>query len=158
MTKILFICHGNICRSPMAEFIFNDICKKRGITDAFAESAATSREEIGNDVYPPAKAKLREKGIPFERRYARQATPGDYSRYSLFVCMDRYNVKNLTRIFGGDPEGKIRLLSDFTRSSGSEISDPWYSGDFETAFRDILEGCEGLAAYVAFGPHQEDRC
>lgn len=147
MTDILFICHGNICRSPMAEYIFKELCRKRGITDIHAESAAVSSEEIGNDIYPPAKAKLREKGIPFEKRSARQVFPGEYDSFDLFICMDGYNVRRLLHIFGSDPRKKIHLLSDFTDNPGSDVSDPWYTGDFETAFCDILKGCEGIISF-----------
>lgn len=143
--KILFICHGNICRSPMAEFIMKDLVEKSGLGGEFyIESAATSTEELGNDIYPPAKAKLREKGIPFSRRGARQMSKRDYSAFDLIVAMDSYNLRNIMRIIGSDPEKKVCRLLDFTAKKGSDIDDPWYSGDFERAYNDIAEGCRGL--------------
>ncbi len=147
MTKILFVCHGNICRSPMAEFVLKDIVKKRGMESRFEiASAATSREEIGNPVYPPAKKKLAEHGIRCDGHQARQMTKADYEYYDRIICMDRNNVRNVLRITGGDPELKISLLLDFTARSGDEVADPWYTGNFEDTWRDVVEGCEGLLA------------
>ncbi len=144
MIKILFICHGNICRSPMAEFIMKDMVKKAGLGGEFhIESAATSTEEIGNDIYPPAKRKLTEKGIPFSRRGARQMTRQDYAEYDYLVGMDSANIRNMRRIAGGDDEGKISLLLDHS-GSGRDVADPWYTGDFEATYRDVTEGCAAL--------------
>lgn len=124
MKKILFICHGNICRSVSAEYIMKDLAKKNGV-ELYVSSAATSREEIGNDIYPPAKRKLKEKRIPFSRHYARQATMSDYLSYDYLICMDENNMRNLNRMFNNDPDHKIyKLLS-------RDVSDPWYSNDFE---------------------------
>ena len=139
MTRILFVCHGNICRSPMAEFILKDMVKKAGCEDRFLiESAATSAEELGNDMYPPAKAKLREKGIPFSRRAARQIRRSDYAAFDRIIGMDSYNVRNLERFFGGDPEGKISMLLD------RPVADPWYTDDFDSTYADLIEGCTNL--------------
>ena len=144
MVKILFICHGNICRSPMAEFIFLELARRGGVSDRFAvDSAATSREEIGNDLYPPAKACLRAHGIPFSRRRARQVTRADYDEYDLLVIMEDYNRRNLRRIIPDDPEDKVRTLMSFA-GSDRDVADPWYTDDFETAYRDIRRGCEAL--------------
>ena len=145
MKKILFVCHGNICRSPMAEFVLKDMVKKRGLEGRYQiASAATSREEIGNPVYPPARRKLAEHGIVCAGHQARQMTRSDYDDYDWIVCMDRANVRNASRIAGGDPRNKIRLLLDFTERSGQEVADPWYTGDFEATWQDVLQGCEGL--------------
>lgn len=137
--KILFVCHGNICRSPMAEFVL------KNMTDVqfHIESAATSREEIGNDIYPPAKAILREKGISFEKRRARQMIKEDYSRFDYLIGMDEVNVRNMMRICGGDPEGKIFRLLDFA-GIDRDVADPWYTGDFEKTYRDVVTGCEAF--------------
>ena len=137
LIKIMFVCHGNICRSTMAEFVMKDLVRKAGLADKFIiNSSATSREEIGNDIYPPAKRKLKEKGIPFSRHYARQATMRDYLSYDYLICMDENNMRNLNRMFNNDPDHKIyKLLS-------RDVSDPWYSNDFETAYNDINEGCK----------------
>ena len=148
MIKILFVCHGNICRSPMAEFVMKDLLEKTGREYEFeVASAATSTEEIwngiGNPVYPPAKKLLAKKGIDCSEKRARQMTRSDYDYYDLLIGMDNFNIRNMLRITGGDPEGKIKMLLDFTNRPG-EVADPWYSGDFETTYRDVLEGCEGI--------------
>lgn len=144
MTKILFVCHGNICRSPMARFIMEDLVKKEGLENQIqVDSAATSTEEIGNPVYPPARRKLAEHQISCQGHAARQMTRADYDRYDLLIGMDQANLRNMTRICGGDPEGKIHLLMDYTHRPG-QVADPWYTGDFETTYRDVLEGCQGL--------------
>ena len=145
MINILFVCHGNICRSPMGEFIMKDLVKKAGLSEQFhIESAATSTEEIGNPVYPPARRKLAEHGIGCAGKTARQLRRGDYEHWDLLVGMDRANRRNMERICGGDPSGKIHVLMEFAGRPGDEVSDPWYTGDFETAWRDILAGCQGL--------------
>ena len=142
MKKILFVCHGNICRSPMAEFIMKDIVKKAGMDDQFhIESAATSTEEIGNSVYPPARRKLAEHGISCEGKTARQMTRSDYDRFDLLVGMDEWNIRNMKRIAGGDPDNKIFKMLDFTIRHG-DVADPWYTGNFDATWRDCLEGCE----------------
>lgn len=147
MHRILFVCHGNICRSPMAEYVLKDIVKKRGIENEFEiASAATSREEIGNPVYPPARKKLAENGISCGGHQARQITKRDYAHFDRIVCMDRNNVRNTLRITGGDPDHKISMLLDFTPRAGHEVADPWYTGDFDATWRDVVEGCEGLLA------------
>ena len=152
MIKILFICHGNICRSPMAEFVLKDIVEKRGLTSNFEiASAATSNEEIwsgtGNPVYPPAKAELARHGISCEGKRARQVTRADYAEYDYLIGMDGANIRNMLRIFGGDPEGKVvRLLS--YAGSERDISDPWYTGEFGTTYNDVLEGCTAFLRYL----------
>jgi len=148
MTKLLFVCHGNICRSPMAEFVMKDLVKKAGLADAFRiDSAATSTEEIGNPVYPPARRKLSEHGISCAGKTARQLRREDYEQYDLLIGMDRANLRNMQRICGGDPQGKLRLLLDFTARPG-DVADPWYTGDFEATWQDVLEGCRGVLAQV----------
>lgn len=146
MTKILFVCHGNICRSPMAEFVMKDLVKKAGLESQFQiVSAATSTEEIGNPVYPPARRKLAEHGVSCAGKTARQLTKGDYAQYDLLIGMDRANIRNMNRICGGDPEGKIKPLLDFTDRPG-DVADPWYTGDFDATWRDVLEGCQKMLA------------
>lgn len=145
MIKILFICHGNICRSPMAEFILKDMVQKKGLAEQFLiASAATSTEEIwngvGNPVYPPAKAKLAEHGIDCSGKRAVQLVRGDYEKYDYLIGMDSANIRNMLRILGGDPQGKASKLLSFAGSE-RDISDPWYTGDFEATYRDVLEGC-----------------
>ena len=145
MKRILFICHGNICRSPMAEFVLKDMVRKRGLEDLFEiASAATSREEIGNPVYPPARRKLAEHGIACTGHRARQMTKEDYDRYDMIICMDDNNKRNIMRITGGDPDSKISLILDFTDRAGQQVADPWYTGNFDATWRDVTEGCEGL--------------
>ena len=148
MKHILFVCHGNICRSPMAEFVMKDLVAKEGLTSEFhIESAATSTEEIGNEVYPPAKRKLAEHGISCKGKTARQMTWRDYDQYDLLIGMDEWNIRNMTRICGGDCEGKIRMLMDFTNRPGN-VDDPWYTGNFETTWQDVLLGCKGVLEWV----------
>ena len=150
MIKILFICHGNICRSPMGEFILKDLVEKAGLADRFhIESAATSTEEIGNPVYPPARRKLAQHGIDCAGKTARQLTAADYGRFDLLLGMDRANIRNMTRICGGDPQGKIHLLMEYTGHPGREVADPWYTGDFDATWDDVLAGCQGLLQQYA---------
>lgn len=140
MKKILFVCHGNICRSPMAEFVMKYLVEQAQLTDQYLiASAATSTEEIGNPIYPPARRKLAEHGIRCDGHAARQMTHADYQRFDLLIGMDSANLRNMTRIAGGDPEGKIRpLLYD------KDVADPWYTGNFEATWQDVLRGCQAL--------------
>lgn len=148
MTKILFVCHGNICRSPMAEFVMKDLVRKAGLESDFRiASAATSTEEIGSPVYPPARRKLAEHGIGCAGKTARQLRSGDYAQYDLLVGMDQANLRNMRRICGGDPDSKMHLLMEFTGRPG-DVADPWYTGDFETTWQDVLAGCRGLLQQV----------
>ena len=145
MTKILFICHGNICRSPMAEFVMKDLVEKAGLGSRFKiASAATSTEELGNPVYPPARKELARHGISCLGKTARQVKRSDYNDYDLLVCMDRWNVRNTLRIVGADPECKVCMLLDFAGREGEEVADPWYTGDFEETWDDVLAGCRGM--------------
>lgn len=144
----MFVCHGNICRSPMAEFIFKDMVKKQGLTSEFMiASSATSTEEIwngtGNPVYPPAKRELERHGLSCDGKRAVQLKLGDYEKYDYFIGMDSANIRNMKRIFGGDPKNKISRLMDYT-DRRTDVADPWYSGRFDTAYRDIYDGCAGL--------------
>ncbi len=142
--RILFVCLGNICRSPMAEFVMKDLVKKAGLEDHFLiASAATSAEELGNPVYPPAQRKLAEHGLSCKGKTARQMNAADYEQYDLLVGMDASNLRNMQRICGGDPQRKISLLLDYTARPGS-VADPWYTGDFEATWRDVSEGCAAL--------------
>lgn len=148
MTRIMFVCHGNICRSPMAEFIFKDMIKRKHLeNEFFVASSATSTEEIwgdiGNPVYPPAKAELAKHGISCEGKRAVQLKKSDYDKYDLFIGMDSMNIRNMYRILGSDPDGKIRKLMEYT-DRGGDVADPWYSNRFDVAYRDIYDGCEGL--------------
>lgn len=148
MISVLFVCHGNICRSPMAEFIFRDMVTKRGNSfNFYIASAATSSEETGNPVYPAARRKLKEHGIICCGKRAIQLNRRDYDRYDYFLGMEERNIKNMKRILGGDPEGKIYRLLEFSEYS-RDIADPWYSGDFDTAYNDIREGCEAFLNYL----------
>ena len=145
MKKILFVCHGNICRSPMAEFVMKDLVKKAGLAPQFhIESAATSREEIGNPVYPPARRKLAEHGISCGGHAARQLRNRDYEEYDLLIGMDRANLRSMYRICGGDFNDKMHLLMEYVGRPEQEVADPWYTDDFDATWRDVLAGCQGL--------------
>lgn len=160
--KVLMVCHGNICRSPMSEYLLKDLVEKQNLTSHFEiASAATSSEEIwngtGNPIYPPAQAELRKHGIGktaytnFSKKRARQVTKEDYGYYDYLLCADANNIKNTIRITGPDVDGKIKLLLDFAtdpKRKGKSISDPWYSGRFDETYRDVVCGCEGLLAYL----------
>ena len=148
MTKILFVCHGNICRSPMAEFVMKRLARDRGLGGDFEiASAATSREEIGNPVYPPARRKLSEHGISCSGKTAVQITAADYDRYDYIILMDSNNRRNLRRIIPDDPDGKVHMLMDFT-DRPRDVADPWYTGDFERTWQDISEGCAALLEHI----------
>ena len=167
MINILFICHGNICRSTMAQFVFQDMVNKAGLSDRFhIDSAATSREEIGNPPHHGTVRKMQEVGVPVLPHRARQMTKKDYQTYDYLIGMDAWNIRNMQRIAGGDPDGRICMLLDFTDRAqriaggdpdgricmlldftdraGEEIADPWYTGNFDVTYRDVKEGCEGL--------------
>ena len=151
MIKVLFVCHGNICRSPMAEFVMKHLVKEAGLSGRFEiASAATSTEELGNPVYPPARRKLLEHGIRCDGKRARQLTRADYQKYDVLIGMDHANIRNMHRICGGDPEGKIHMLLDYTDRPGS-VADPWYTDDFDATWRDATEGCTGLLKALTEG-------
>ena len=149
MIKVLFICHGNICRSPMCQSIFTHMVKEQNLTNHFKiDSAATSREEIGNPPHYGTAGKLRQVGIPLIPHRAEQMTKADYDAYDYLIGMDHWNMKNMLRIVGGDPEGKMALLLDYTKRAGQEIADPWYTGNFDATYNDVVEGCTGFLEYV----------
>lgn len=151
MHKILFICHGNICRSPMAEFLLKDIVNKRGLADAFEiASAATSREEIGNPVHYGTRTKLAQFGISVAGKHAVQVTKRDYEHYDLLLVMDSNNIRNLRRVLGEDTQNKVHLLLDYTERKGESIADPWYTGDFDVTYDDIMEGLAGLLQQLGY--------
>ena len=146
MTRVLFVCHGNICRSPMAEFVMKKLVREAGCAGQFEiDSCGVSREELSSGLYPPARAKLREKGVAFGEHRARQITRADYESADYILLMDRQNRRWLDRLLGGDPAGKVHLLLEYAGRNDS-VADPWYTGDFEAAYQDILEGCRGLLA------------
>ena len=152
MHRVLFICHGNICRSPMAEFVMKDLVRKAELAEEFSiASAATSTEEIGNPIYPPARRKLAEHGIGCAGHAARRLTAADYGRWDHLIGMDGANLRNMRRICGGDPEKKISLLLDWAGRPG-DVADPWYTGDFDATWRDVLAGCSGLLSSISSEP------
>ena len=149
MIKILFICHGNICRSPMAEMVFKDMIRKQHMESLFyINSAATSREEIGNGVHYGTRRKLQQESIPCSDHRAVQVTKADYDKYDYLIVMDSHNIRNLMRIIGSDPENKVSMLLDYAERAGQSIADPWYTGNFDETYKDVVEGCEGLLAYI----------
>ena len=148
MIKVLFICHGNICRSPMAEFVLKDMVKKRGREEEFfIASAATSREEIGNPVHYGTRNKLKQYGISVAGKTAVQVTKEDYKKYDYLIVMDSYNIRNLKYIIGEDMENKVYKLLSFA-GKDRDIADPWYTGNFDETYEDIAEGCEGFLKYL----------
>ena len=153
--KIMFVCHGNICRSPMAEFVFRDMLKRRGLDRTFTvSSCATSSEEIwngvGNPVYPPARAELKLHGIDCGGKRAVQLTRDDYGKYDLFIGMDGANIRNMHRIFGSDPENKVKKLLSYA-DCDRDVADPWYTGDFKATYSDVVSGCEALLEMLLKG-------
>lgn len=148
MTNILFVCLGNICRSPMAEFLMKALVAEKGLSEQFEiASAATSSDEIGNPVYPPVAALLRERGISCKGKTARQLRRADYAHYDYIIGMEESNRRSMLRLFGGDPEGKLSLLMDYT-DRPRDVADPWYTGDFEATYRDVLDGCRAFLRSV----------
>ena len=148
MIKILFICHGNICRSPMAEYVMKDLVHKQGYEKQFhIESRATSREEIGNHIHPGTRKKMREVGIPTDDRCAIQLTSTDYKKYDFLIGMDNWNQRNILRIVGQDPEEKVHLLLEYAGQT-RDIADPWYTGNFDATYEDVLLGCNGLMKFI----------
>lgn len=150
MIKVLFVCHGNICRSPMAEFIMKDLVQKAGVSGQFEiASAATSTEEIGNPVHRGTRDKLRRVGISTDGKTAVQLKKSDYLKYDYLIGMDTWNIRNMQRMLGGDPEGKIYKLLTFANSE-RDVADPWYTGDFEATYQDVMAGCKGLMRHLGF--------
>ena len=156
MKKIIFVCHGNICRSPMAEFIFKDLIRQNRLEEQFyVESAAVSTEEIGNSIYPPAKRCLNAHAIPFDKsKTARQITRSDYDRFDLIICMDRMNLRWIKYIIPDDPQNKVHLMMSFA-GIDRDVADPWYTGDFETTYNDVLKASRSLLEYCL--QHTDDR-
>lgn len=143
MIKVMFVCLGNICRSPMAEFVFKDLVKKQGLSHGFyIESSATSSEEEGNPFYPPARCELLKHGISCEGKYARKIQKSDYEKFDYIICMDESNYRNLMYVFDGDKAGKVHKLMDYV--GGGEVADPWYTRDFSVTYNDIVNGCTVL--------------
>ncbi len=146
--KILFVCHGNICRSPMAEFVMKEMVKNSGLQERiYIESAATSTEELGNPVYPPARRIMAQHGIDCKNKTARQITRTDYDEFDYIVAMDEYNIRNMRRFFGNDPENKVSLLLSWANEN-REVADPWYTGDFEATWDDVNLGCKALLEQI----------
>ncbi len=152
MVRILFVCHGNICRSPMAEYVMKHLVREAGMEEQFQiASAATSREELGSPVYPPARKKLAEHGISCAGHMARQLQNRDYDEYDLLIGMDYANLRNMHRICGGDFDDKMHLLMEYAGHPDQEVADPWYTRDFDAAWSDILDGCRGLLKHLTNG-------
>ncbi len=150
MTGVLFVCHGNICRSPMAEFLFKDLVARRGLAERFhIESAATTTDEIGNAPHAGTRAILAREGVSCEGKRARQITRDDYERFDVIIGMDDANMRSMQRAFGGDPAGKLHKMMEFAGSE-RDVADPWYTGDFEATFRDVSDGCEGLLSWLGY--------
>ncbi len=148
MIKVLFICHGNICRSPMAEFVFKDMVKKQGLEkDFYIASAATSMEEIGNPVHYGTRNKLRQYNISTSGKYAVRLERSDYNKYDYLIGMEQVNVRNILRIVGDDPQGKVTRLLDYS-DRPRDIADPWYTGNFDLTYDEVLEGCEALLQHI----------
>ena len=148
MIKVLFICHGNICRSTMSQFVFQDMVNKKGLSSYFhIDSAATSREEIGNGPHYGTVQKMREVGIPFLPHRARQICRKDYREFDYIIGMEYWNIRNIHRIIGEDPEGKVHMLLDYS-DNPRDIADPWYTGNFDKTYEDVVEGCEGFLAWL----------
>ena len=149
MIKVLFICHGNICRSTMSEYVMKYLTDQAGLASEFyIDSAATSREEIGNGVHHGTRQKLKEVGIPCGNHRARQMMRRDYEEFDYIIGMDAWNIRNIMRIIGSDPEKKVSMLLDYTDRPGTEIADPWYTGNFDATYEDVLEGCTGLLEHL----------
>ena len=148
MIKVMFVCLGNICRSPMAECVLKDMVAKRGLSYRFViESSATSTEEIGNPIHYGTRTKLRQMGVPLTDHRAVQLKASDYEKYDHFIGMDASNRRNMVRMLGGDPDGKVHLMLDFT-DHPRDVADPWYTGDFDATYDDVVAGCEGFLASV----------
>ena len=146
--KILFVCHGNICRSPMAEFVMKEMVKNSGLQERiYIESAATSTEELGNPVYPPARKIMAQHGIDCKNKTARQITRADYDNFDYIVAMDEYNIRNMRRFFGDDPDNRVSLLLSWANEN-REVADPWYTGDFEATWCDVNCGCKALLEQI----------
>ena len=149
MERIMFVCHGNICRSTMAEFVFKHLARQRGVETAFyVDSSATSTEELGNPVHPGTRRKLAQVGIPCGDHRARQLRQDEYGKFDLLIGMDEANLRNMRRMLGGDPEGKIHALLDYAGRTGESIADPWYTGNFDETYEDVLAGCQGLLEHL----------
>ncbi len=146
--RVMFVCHGNICRSPMAEFLLKDMVEKRGISDRFIiESAATTNEEIGNPVYPGTRKRLAREGISVDGKFAKRLRRDDYDKFDLIIGMDEENMRDMKRLFGGDSDGKVYKMMEFA-GIDRDVADPWYTGDFEATYDDIYEGCIGLLSFL----------
>ena len=151
MIKILFVCHGNICRSVSAQYIFQNLVNQRGCADRFViDSAAATREEIGNPIYPPMASELRRRGVPLGTHRARQLTRAEYDNWDLIIGMDDENRSDMMRILGSDPEGKVHLLMEYTDRPNRRIEDPWWTDRYGVVFDDIADGCSGLLKNLNF--------